>query len=84
MSVLQRMNVHLAGAGPSAMVFAHGFGCDQNMWRFVEPAFRERHRTVLFDNVGAGAVGSSGLLPTNMHRWTATPTICLSSDALWS
>ena len=54
MSVLQRMNVHLAGAGPSAMVFAHGFGCDQNMWRFVEPAFRDRHRTVLFDNVGAG------------------------------
>jgi sigma-B regulation protein RsbQ len=36
------------------MVFAHGFGCDQNMWRFVEPAFRDRYRTVLFDHVGAG------------------------------
>lgn len=36
------------------MVFAHGFGCDQNMWRFVEPAFRHRFRTVLFDHVGAG------------------------------
>ena len=36
------------------MVFAHGFGCDQNMWRFVEPAFREGYRTVLFDYVGAG------------------------------
>ena len=36
------------------MVFAHGFGCDQNMWRFVEPAFRDRFRTVLFDHVGAG------------------------------
>ena len=37
------------------MVFAHGFGCDQNMWRFVEPAFRDRYRTVLFDYVGAGS-----------------------------
>lgn len=36
------------------MVFAHGFGCDQNMWRFVEPAFESEFRTVLFDHVGAG------------------------------
>lgn len=36
------------------MVFAHGFGCDQNMWRLVEPAFRDSFRTVLFDHVGAG------------------------------
>lgn len=36
------------------MVFAHGFGCDQNMWRFVAPAFEDDFRTVLFDHVGAG------------------------------
>jgi sigma-B regulation protein RsbQ len=36
------------------MLFAHGFGCDQNMWRFVAPAFEERYQTVLFDYVGAG------------------------------
>lgn len=54
MSVLQRHNVMMAGSGPSAMVFAHGFGCDQNMWRFVAPAFQDRYRTVLFDHVGAG------------------------------
>lgn len=36
------------------MVFAHGFGCDQNMWRFVAPAFEDRFRVVLFDHVGAG------------------------------
>jgi sigma-B regulation protein RsbQ len=36
------------------MVFAHGFGCDQNMWRFVEPAFLQDFKTVLFDHVGAG------------------------------
>jgi sigma-B regulation protein RsbQ len=37
------------------MIFAHGFGCDQNMWRFVEPAFVSEFKTVLFDHVGAGA-----------------------------
>lgn len=36
------------------MLFAHGFGCDQNMWRFVAPAFAADHRIVLFDHVGAG------------------------------
>ena len=36
------------------MVFAHGFGCDQHMWRWVEPAFADRHPTVLFDHVGSG------------------------------
>jgi sigma-B regulation protein RsbQ len=36
------------------MIFAHGFGCDQNMWRFVAPAFEGDFKTVLFDHVGAG------------------------------
>jgi sigma-B regulation protein RsbQ len=36
------------------MLFAHGYGCDQNMWRYVWPAFAESHRIVLFDHVGAG------------------------------
>src|SRR5438128_2457246 len=35
MSVKRRNNVITQGAGPATMVFAHGFGCDQNMWRFV-------------------------------------------------
>jgi sigma-B regulation protein RsbQ len=54
--VLRRNNVTVDGLpdGPP-MIFAHGFGCDQNMWRFVAPAFADRYRTVLFDFVGAGA-----------------------------
>ncbi len=36
------------------MVFAHGFGCDQSMWRYLLPAFEGRFRTVLFDLVGSG------------------------------
>jgi len=45
------------------MVFAHGFGCDQNMWRFVAPAFEDRYRTVLFDHVGAGGSDLSAYDP---------------------
>lgn len=37
------------------MLFAHGFGCDQNMWKFVTPAFEDEYKIVLFDHVGAGA-----------------------------
>src|SRR5215217_893006 len=55
MRVVRRNNVTLRGrpSGPP-MVFAHGFGCDQNMWRFVVPAFEDEYRVVLFDHVGAG------------------------------
>ncbi|HZG36379.1 MAG TPA: alpha/beta hydrolase [Gaiellaceae bacterium] len=55
MSVLERNNVTLSGRldGPP-MLFAHGFGCDQTMWRHVAPAFADDHRIVLFDHVGAG------------------------------
>jgi sigma-B regulation protein RsbQ len=53
-SVVARHNIHVHGESGPTLVFAHGFGCDQNMWRFVEPAFRERFRTVLFDYVGFG------------------------------
>lgn len=36
------------------MLFAHGFGCDQHMWRFVAPAFEDGYQVILFDYVGAG------------------------------
>jgi sigma-B regulation protein RsbQ len=53
--VLTRNNVRVTGAAAGRpIVFAHGFGCDQNMWRFVAPAFEDRYRIVLFDYVGAG------------------------------
>jgi sigma-B regulation protein RsbQ len=53
--VLARNNVRLSGTpGARPIIFAHGFGCDQNMWRYVAPAFEHDHRVVLFDHVGAG------------------------------
>jgi sigma-B regulation protein RsbQ len=46
--------VTLAGFGQQPMLFAHGYGCDQHMWRCVAPAFADDYRLVLFDHVGAG------------------------------
>ncbi|MCC2548210.1 alpha/beta hydrolase [Hymenobacter sp. BT175] len=54
MDVLKRNNVTVTGAGTQAMLFVHGFGCDQHMWRLVAPAFEDRYRVVLLDLVGAG------------------------------
>ncbi|HEY4219472.1 MAG TPA: alpha/beta hydrolase [Gemmatimonadaceae bacterium] len=54
MNVIERNNVRVSGTGPQTMLFAHGFGCDQNMWRYVAPAFADRYRVVLFDYVGSG------------------------------
>lgn len=53
-SILSRNNVKVFGNGSQPMLFAHGFGCDQNMWRFVTPAFADDYRIVLFDYVGSG------------------------------
>jgi sigma-B regulation protein RsbQ len=55
-SISTRHNTRIAGrpAGAPAMVLAHGFGCDQSMWRLVAPAFEDDYRVVLFDHVGAG------------------------------
>jgi sigma-B regulation protein RsbQ len=67
MEVLRRNNVTEHGllSGPP-MLFSHGFGCDQNMWRLVAPAFEEDHRVVLFDHVGAG---SSDLTAYDRERY---------------
>jgi sigma-B regulation protein RsbQ len=56
---LKRHNVRVFGRGPRTMIFAHGYGCDQNMWRFVTPAFEDEFRIVLFDYVGHGKSDSS-------------------------
>jgi sigma-B regulation protein RsbQ len=51
---LNRNNVLITGRGPRTMVLAHGFGCDQNMWRHVVPAFEPEFRVIRFDYVGHG------------------------------
>jgi sigma-B regulation protein RsbQ len=64
MGVLARNNVRVSGRSDGQpMIFAHGFGCDQNMWRYVAPAFEDRYRVVLFDHVGAGGSDLSAYRP---------------------
>lgn len=54
MSLQLRNNVKVTGTGPVTMILAHGFGCDQSMWRFLAPNYLERYRVVTFDLVGSG------------------------------
>jgi sigma-B regulation protein RsbQ len=67
-TVLSRNNVRDFGAGSQPMMFAHGFGCDQNMWRYVAPAFEDEYRIVLFDYVGAGRSDLSAYDPERYGR----------------
>ena len=64
MSVARRNRVVVSGSetGP-VLLFAHGFGCDQTMWRLVAPAFADDHRVVLFDHVGSGGSDVSAWRP---------------------
>jgi sigma-B regulation protein RsbQ len=90
MSVLQRNNVHVHGEGPP-MVFVHGFGCDQNMWRLLAPHFAESHTCILLDLVGSGQSDLSAYDPpkyATLHGYaadlcevlaavTSAPAICV-------
>lgn len=53
-NIVVRNNVTILGQGDQPLIFAHGFGCDQNMWRFITPAFMDKYKIILFDYVGSG------------------------------
>ena len=63
MSVVFRNNVVVSGRGTEPIVFAHGYGCDQNMWRFVAPAFERDYKVIRFDHVGHGGSDASAFDP---------------------
>jgi sigma-B regulation protein RsbQ len=71
MEVLKRNNVTVSGAGKQAIVFVHGFGCDQHMWRLVAPAFEGRYQVVLLDLVGAGHSDLTAYNPTRYNTLSA-------------
>jgi sigma-B regulation protein RsbQ len=54
MTAVHRNNVRVLGTGEQTVMFAHGYGCDQSMWRHVYPAVTDKYRVVLFDYVGSG------------------------------
>lgn len=55
------------------MLFVHGFGCDQHMWRLVVPEFERDHRVVTLDLVGAGGADPAA--------WDAERYVCLDAYA---
>ncbi|WP_090217413.1 alpha/beta fold hydrolase [Litoreibacter janthinus] len=63
MSAVARHNVKISGSGARSMVFAHGFGCDQSMWRNVAPHFEDTFTVVAFDHVGSGGSDSKAYDP---------------------
>lgn len=53
--IIRRNNVQITGTGQQVMLMAHGFGCNQLMWRFLTPHLSSQYKLVLFDYVGSGA-----------------------------
>lgn len=66
-ALVRRSHITFHGRGQQPMLFAHGFGCDQQMWRFVAPAFEDTHRVILFDHIGCGQSDTSAWDPVR-HR----------------
>ncbi|HEY4289823.1 MAG TPA: alpha/beta hydrolase [Puia sp.] len=62
-NILARHNVRVSGEGTQPMLFAHGFGCDQQMWRRITPAFEKDFKVIVFDYVGSGKSDLSAYNP---------------------
>lgn len=73
MSVANRNNVRVYGKGHRTIVFAHGFGCDQTMWRYLIPAFQDNYKVVVFDLVGSGK--------SDLSAYSSEKYCCLSGYA---
>lgn len=63
MNVLKRNDVKVLGESGPVLLYAHGFGCNQDMWNRVTPAFAATHRQVVFDYVGSGNSDRSAFDP---------------------
>ena len=68
MKVTDRNHVVVKGKGSQVIMFSHGYGCDQNMWRYVTPAFEEDYKVILFDHVGAGRSDLSAFVPRKYEK----------------
>lgn len=66
--IIRRNNVNIHGTGDKVLMLAHGFGCDQRMWRFLTPELSKRYTLVLFDYVGSG---NSDLSSFSVERYSS-------------
>jgi sigma-B regulation protein RsbQ len=81
-TALQRNNVRVLGTGSQPMIFAHGYGCDQHMWRFITPAFQRDYQLILFDHVGAGQSDLSAYNYNPTHLSAPEETLAAMRDYL--
>ncbi|ADO72745.1 alpha/beta fold hydrolase [Stigmatella aurantiaca] len=73
-SIQKRNHVHVLGRGQETLIFAHGFGAHQNVWRHQVAAFQDRYRIVLFDHVGCGQSDFNAYDPqrySSLHTYAA-------------
>lgn len=71
MTATQKHNVKVFGNGEKPMLFAHGYGCDQKMWRYITPAFQGEYKIVLFDHIGFGGSDVSTYSISKYHSLQA-------------
>lgn len=67
-AIIKRNNITSHGSGDKVLMLAHGFGCDQRMWRFVLPTLSEHYTVVMFDYVGSG---NSDLSSFSVDRYSS-------------
>lgn len=67
-AIIKRNNIQILGEGETPILFAHGFGCDQNMWRFVAPTFFDKYKVILFDYVGSGKSDLNAYTPERYNN----------------
>ncbi|MEB1805851.1 MAG: alpha/beta hydrolase [Bacillaceae bacterium] len=83
-NILSQSNVTVKGNGKRTIIFAPGFGCDQNMWRYVYPAFETDYQVILFDYIGTGQSDIQAYDPNKYNNLSAYAydfvNICSSLD----
>ncbi len=66
--IVTRNNIHVVGSGTKTIMLAHGFGCDQGVWKYLLPELQGDYRIVLFDYVGSGRSRSSSFDPVRYNE----------------
>ena len=69
LNLIKKFNIKINDNKNNPMIFAHGFGCDQSMWRFITPAFKDNYKIILFDLMGAGESDISFYDKKNTHPY---------------
>jgi sigma-B regulation protein RsbQ len=52
--LIAKNNITILGTGSTYILLVHGYGCDQNMWRYIVPQFKDNYKIILIDLVGSG------------------------------